>query len=123
MVRTALVVSVAQRARSSARGFVGAIPAAASASADGGGAGEQPVECTDRSAAGPAAVVRNALVVSAGRRREHATVDDARRHARNADRYDTAASGDTSGYDAATASVGHVFCLSASVRAVPVATR
>jgi hypothetical protein len=65
-------------------------------------------------------VVRNALVVSARWRREHATVDDAGWYARarDAKRYDATAAGDAGGYDAATAPVGHVFCLSAPVRTV-----
>jgi hypothetical protein len=116
MVRAALVVSVTQRAGTRARGFVRAVPAEASASADGGGGGEQPVECTDSAAAGTATVVRDALVVSAGRRGEHAPVNDAWRDPRDAGRHHASTADDSSGHDAATTAVGHVFCLSASVK-------
>src|SRR5947209_7455810 len=120
MVRAALVVSIAHRARACARGFVRALPAQASASADGDGAGKQPFKRAGRSAAGAAALVCDALVVSARWRGEHAAVHDTgwRDHACDAKRHDAAAANDTGGYDAATAAVGHVFCLSAPVRTV-----
>ena len=60
-------------------------------------------------------MVRDALVVSAWWYREHATIDDAG-DADDAGRHDDAASADyTGGFDATSASGGHVFCLTATI--------
>jgi hypothetical protein len=122
MVRATLVVSVAHRARSCARGFRGALPATITATTNGGRAGRESVECADGAAAGPTAVVRDALVVPAGRRGPAASVDDTRPD-RGAVRHDAASAGDTAGFDTATAPGGHVFCLTAPVMMVAWAMR
>jgi hypothetical protein len=56
-------------------------------------------------------MVRDALVVSAWRNREHAAIDNARYDAGGHD--DAAPAGYTAGFDATPASGGHVFCLTA----------
>jgi len=60
-------------------------------------------------------VVRDALVVSAGRHRDDAAIDDARRYATRGDGYDASSASDAARLDAAAASGGHVFCLTAPV--------
>jgi len=65
-------------------------------------------------------VVCDALVVSAGRHRDDATIDDARCSSAGSDRYDTSSTSDAARFDAAAASGGHVFCLTAPVTAVHV---
>lgn len=114
MVRSALVVSVASRAGACAGRFVGALPAASAATANGGRAGEQSDECADGPAAGTAAVVCDALVVSARWHRDDAAIDDTRRSA-GGNGYDASSTGDAARHDAAAASGGHVFCLTAPV--------
>jgi hypothetical protein len=110
MVRAALVVSVAQRTRARASGFGRAVPAPSATTANGGWPGTQcNAERTERAAAGPATLVRNALVVPAGRHRDNAASDDPS----GASRYDTPTAADHAGYDAASTSGGHVFCLTA----------
>jgi hypothetical protein len=116
MVRSALVVSVTSRAGACAGRFLGALPAAASTSADGSRAGEQSDERADGVAAGAAAVVRDALVVSTGRCRDDAPIDDAGRATSGSERHDAPSTGDTARYDAAATSGGHVFCLTAQVK-------
>jgi hypothetical protein len=86
VVRAALVVSVASGTGPCTSGFLGAVPTAAPATANGGRAGEQrESERADGVAAGAAALVRNALVVSAWRRGEYAGIDDTGCRARNTD--------------------------------------
>ena len=80
-----------------------------------GGVGEQSDERTDGIAAGAAAVVRDALVVSAGRHRDDAAGDDARGDAPCGGGYDATSASDAARLDAAAASGGHVFCLTAPV--------
>jgi hypothetical protein len=119
MVRAALVVSVPSAACSGARGLSGIVPAATTATANGGRSGEQrKPELTNGVAAGAAAVVCDALVVSAWWHREHAAGNDAiggTGIASDAGRHHAASStsGCAGGYDAAPA--GHVFCLTAEV--------
>ena len=60
-------------------------------------------------------MVRDALVVSAEWHRDDAAVDDARRNATSGDGYDAASASDATRFDAASASGGHVFCLTAPV--------
>lgn len=61
-------------------------------------------------------MVRDALVVSTWRHREHATGNDAGDDADHAGRHDEAPSaGYTGRFDATSASGGHVFCLTASI--------
>lgn len=59
-------------------------------------------------------MVRHALVVSAGRHRDDASRDDARDAARG-DGFDASSASDAARLDAAAASGGHVFCLTAPV--------
>jgi hypothetical protein len=66
-------------------------------------------------------VVRDALVVSAGRRRNDATVDDTGHD--DPWGYDAHGTGDAAGHDAPTAAGGHVFCLTASLVMVAQAVR
>jgi hypothetical protein len=78
MVRAALVVSVTSRSRSHSRGLVGALPAAAATATNGGCAGERESNGAEPVAGRAATLVRDALVVSARWRSEHASLDDAR---------------------------------------------
>jgi hypothetical protein len=61
-------------------------------------------------------VVRDALVVSAGRHRDDAAGDDASGDATGSDGYDAPSTGDAARHNAAAASGGHVFCLTAPVK-------
>jgi len=76
VVCAALVVSVASRPRARARGFRGIVPATSAASADGSGARERGADGCESAAGGAAALVRDALVVSAWWRGNDAAVDD-----------------------------------------------
>jgi hypothetical protein len=114
VVRTALVVPVASCALSIASGFGGFVPAVAAAAADGGRTWWRARQRGEwEPAGGSAALVRDALVVSPGRHRDHAPGDDTQ-HPDDAGRHDAPESaGDTAGFHAASA--GHVFCLSTSM--------
>lgn len=60
-------------------------------------------------------MVCDALVVSAGRHRDDAAVDDARCNSAGSNRYDASSASDAARLDAAAASGGHVFCLTGPV--------
>jgi hypothetical protein len=109
MVRAALVVSVTSRSRSHSRRLVGPVPAAAATATDGGCARERESDRAEPVAGGAAAVVRDALVVSAWWHREHAAIDDANNHTDDAGGHDAPSA--ATRLDATAA--GHVFCLTA----------
>src|SRR6185437_4838376 len=83
--------------------------------ADGGRTRCGARQCAEwRPAGGAAAVVRDPLVVPAGRHRDDATVDDAEPGAIDPTGHDEAdAARDAAGFY--TPAAGHVFCLSAPV--------
>jgi hypothetical protein len=110
VVRATLVVSVASRSRSHSRGLVGAIPAAAATATDGGCARQRESYGAESAARRAAALVRDALVVSARWHREHPTVDNAD-IADDPSRHDAPSAAAAARLDAKAA--GHVFCLTA----------
>jgi hypothetical protein len=61
-------------------------------------------------------VVCDALVVSARWCRDDAALDDTGRRSAGGDGYDASSTGDAARHDAAAASGGHVFCLTAPVK-------
>src|SRR5437868_3559525 len=110
MVRATLVVSVAPHSRAHSRGLVGVVPAASATTADGGRSGESESHGAESTAGRTAALVRNALVVSARGHRDNSALD----HADDTDdprRYDAPPPADAARLDATPA--GHVFCLTA----------
>jgi hypothetical protein len=110
------VVSVASRPRAGASGFGGVVPAAVAASADGGRTGERGTDGSESIARGAAALVRNALVVSAWGHCDDAALDDAGRA--GAAGHDATTTAGHARLDASPA--GHVFCLSALLTKHPI---
>ena len=64
-------------------------------------------------------MVCDALVVSAGRHRDDAAVDDTSRNAARGIRHDAPCATDAARLDASAASGGHVFCLTTPVTEYP----
>jgi hypothetical protein len=120
VVRTALLVSVAPREGARARGLVGVVPAAFATPTDGRRAGRES-GLTESTAGGSAALVRDALVVSARWRGDDSAIDDANNGTDDSGGYHAASATDATRLDATAA--GHVFCLTSLKNARPHACR
>src|SRR5262249_35041381 len=106
LVRYALVVSDASREGTRARGLGGIVPAPLATTADGARSGWNDADTGKSAPIRAAALVRNALVVSAGRSHRDAAADDTGHHANG---HDTPSATHAARLRASAA--GHVFCL------------